>query len=160
MRSLSRALASSSRANRPPVCARSAPREWPRTQPNGPRSVMSGSIRAISEEPMGDAPAEFDCLIIGGGPAGLTAAVYLARFRRRVLVVDSGAPRAAWIPTSHNIPFFAEGIAGPEILRRDRETALRYGVRIEAGTVARLVRDREGFTAFAHAADGGSRAIR
>jgi thioredoxin reductase (NADPH) len=104
--------------------------------------------------------ATLDCLIIGGGPAGLTAAVYLARFRRRLLVVDSGAPRAAWIPTSHNIPFFAEGIAGPEILRRERETAERYGVRIEAGTVARLERGRDGFIAAMKAAGGGSRTIR
>ncbi|MCB4823241.1 NAD(P)/FAD-dependent oxidoreductase [Roseicella aerolata] len=103
--------------------------------------------------------APLDCLIIGGGPAGLTAAVYLARFRRRVLVVDSGAPRAAWIPTSHNIPFFAEGIGGPEILRRDRETVERYGVRIEAGTVARLERGKEGFTAAVHDAAGGNRLI-
>ncbi|NYM87405.1 NAD(P)-binding protein, partial [Salmonella enterica subsp. enterica serovar Typhimurium] len=51
-----------------------------------------------------------DCLVIGGGPAGLTAAIYLARFRRRFQVVDAGASRAALIPTSHNHAGFPEGI--------------------------------------------------
>ena len=53
---------------------------------------------------------EFDCLIVGGGPAGLVAAIYLARFRRKVLVVDAGASRAALIPRSHNVPGFVDGI--------------------------------------------------
>ena len=79
-----------------------------------------------------------DCLVVGGGPAGLTAALYLARFKRRFLVVDEGSPRAAWIPTSHNIPFFAEGIPGPEILARQRAHAERYGVHVVAGSVAGL----------------------
>jgi thioredoxin reductase (NADPH) len=90
---------------------------------------------------------DLHCLVVGGGPAGLTAALYLARFRRRVLVVDSGEPRAAWIPTSHNIPFFADGIAGPEILARQTETARRYGVPIRAGTVTALQNTRGGFVA-------------
>jgi thioredoxin reductase (NADPH) len=101
-----------------------------------------------------------DCLVVGAGPAGLTAAIYLARFRRRTLVVDSGTPRAAWIPASHNIPFFAEGIAGPEILRRDRETAARYGVTVEPGTVATLARDDQGFSAATRSPEGGSRTLR
>ncbi|MFC7476514.1 NAD(P)/FAD-dependent oxidoreductase [Dankookia sp. GCM10030260] len=109
---------------------------------------------------MPDDLAPLDCLIIGAGPAGLTAAIHLARFRRRVLVVDSGTPRAAWIPTSHNIPFLADGIAGPEILRRGRDTADRHGVRVEAGTVARLGRDARGFTAAVRSPAGGSRTAR
>ncbi|MES2709998.1 MAG: NAD(P)/FAD-dependent oxidoreductase [Pseudomonadota bacterium] len=88
-----------------------------------------------------------DCLVIGGGPAGLTAALYLARFRRRVLVVDDAAPRAAWIPTSHNIPFFADGIAGAEILARQTEAVSRYGVRIRRGTVTALEQTGDGFVA-------------
>ena len=51
-----------------------------------------------------------DCLIVGGGPAGLTAAIYLARFRRDIRVIDAGSSRASLIPTSHNYPGFPEGI--------------------------------------------------
>ncbi|WP_426957356.1 NAD(P)/FAD-dependent oxidoreductase [Muricoccus radiodurans] len=69
-----------------------------------------------------------DCLIVGGGPAGLTAALYLARFNRRVAIVDGGASRATLIPASHNFPVFAHGIPGPEMLRRQRETLSQYGV--------------------------------
>jgi thioredoxin reductase (NADPH) len=47
-----------------------------------------------------------DCLIIGGGPAGLTAAIYLARYRRAVVLVDDGRSRAALMPASHNYPGF------------------------------------------------------
>ena len=88
-----------------------------------------------------------DSLIIGAGPAGLTAALYLARFRRRFMVVDAGEPRAAWIPTSHNIPFFAKGIPGPEILARQRESLAPYGVTVTPARVTRLHRNGDGFLA-------------
>lgn len=88
-----------------------------------------------------------DALVVGGGPAGLTAALYLARFRRRVAVVDAGEPRAAWIPASHNIPFFAEGIPGAEILARAREHLARYDVPVIGARVAALARGGRGFVA-------------
>jgi thioredoxin reductase (NADPH) len=59
---------------------------------------------------------KWDCLIIGGGPAGLTAALYLARFRRSVVVFDCGNSRALKIPRSHNHPGFVNGISGPTLL--------------------------------------------
>ncbi|MGE8131134.1 NAD(P)/FAD-dependent oxidoreductase [Methylobacterium sp. NPDC080182] len=80
----------------------------------------------------------FDCLIVGGGPAGLTAALYLARFERRFLLVDAGDSRAALIPTSHNMPVFADGISGREILARQREHLARYSARTVEGTVTTL----------------------
>ena len=74
-----------------------------------------------------------DCLIVGGGPAGLTAAIYLARYRWRALVIDDGKSRAAMIPESHNYPGF-KGIAGPDLLARLRDQALLYGAALSEAT--------------------------
>ena len=76
---------------------------------------------------------QYDALIVGGGPAGLTAAMYLARYHRRVLVVDAGQLRVQWIPTSHNVPGRPEGIGGPELLARMRDHAARYGAMPSGG---------------------------
>jgi thioredoxin reductase (NADPH) len=81
-----------------------------------------------------------DCLVVGAGPAGLTAATYLARFRRRIAVVDGGASRASLIPTSHNHPAFPDGIGGRELLARLREQAGRYGVAVIAAAVEDIER--------------------
>ena len=79
-----------------------------------------------------------DCLVIGAGPAGLTAATYLGRFRRDVWVIDGGDSRASWIPVSHNLPGFPDGVPGPVLLHRMRAQAERYGARIVPGRVDRL----------------------
>lgn len=100
-----------------------------------------------------------DVLVIGAGPAGLTAATYLGRFRRRVLVADGGPPRACWIPVSHNMAGFPQGITGEAILTRMREQALEYGATIEAGAVERLRRDGEGFVASLNGRDVRARAV-
>ncbi len=85
-----------------------------------------------------------DVLIIGAGPAGLVAATYLGRFHRDIVVVDNAEPRADWIPVSHNIPGFPDGIGGADLLGRLREQATRYGARFVGGEVGRLERDPDG----------------
>lgn len=87
-----------------------------------------------------DQPVPVDCLIIGAGPAGLTAAIYLARYRRHIAVVDSGFSRASLIPASHNCPGFPEGVAGEELLHRLRQQAAKYGVRVETCEITGLRR--------------------
>ena len=84
-----------------------------------------------------------DCLIVGGGPAGLTAAIYLARFHLDILVVDAGKSRASWIPCSRNHAGFPHGINGKELLQRMREQACKYGAKIETEQVTKLERDEE-----------------
>jgi thioredoxin reductase (NADPH) len=89
----------------------------------------------------------WDCLVIGGGPAGLTAALYLARFRRTVIVIDGGRSRAAGIPRSHNVPGFIDGISGETLLRTLRTQASHYGAVIKSGHVCALERVDNGFVA-------------
>lgn len=79
-----------------------------------------------------------DCLIIGGGPAGLTAAIYCARFLLTTLVLDAGGGRAASIPRTHNHAGFPGGIAGRELLDRIAEQARENGATIDNGRVTAL----------------------
>lgn len=79
-----------------------------------------------------------DCVIVGGGPAGLTAATYLRRFHRSVVVIDDGRSRASWIPTTHNCPGFPQGVSGNELLERLRLQATEYGACLERATVERI----------------------
>ncbi len=89
---------------------------------------------------------KLDCLIVGGGPAGLLAAIYLGRYRRLVHVIDAGDSRAAKIPQSHNYPGFF-GIAGPELLLRLRAQAKQYGAMLRSGRVSSLRKNGESFVA-------------
>ena len=111
----------------------------------------------MAEPRSADFDDPLDCLIVGGGPAGLTAALYLARFERRFLLVDAGDSRANWIPTGHNIPVFADGISGQEILARQRAHLARYGAQVARGTVTALRKAEGGFAADV---DGGPGLVR
>ncbi len=86
-----------------------------------------------------------DCVIVGGGPGGLTAAIYAARFHLSMLVIDGGQSRAALIPKTRNHAGFPDGIAGIELLRRMREQALKYGTTIIEAEARELVKHAEGF---------------
>jgi thioredoxin reductase (NADPH) len=92
-------------------------------------------------------PPVYDCLIIGGGPAGLTAAIYLARFRRSVALIDSGGSRAELIPVSHNFPAFPDGVTGRSLLGRLNEQLAVYDVSRFEGLVDTLTHDEAGFSA-------------
>ena len=87
-----------------------------------------------------------DCVIIGGGPAGLTAAIYLARFLRQCIVVDAGGGRAQSIPRSHNLPGFPNGIGGTELLAGMARQAESFGATIRPGRVDCLVQTKDGFS--------------
>ena len=101
----------------------------------------------------------FDCAIVGGGPAGLTAAIYLARFRRRVVLLDRGGSRAALIPTSHNHAGFPEGIAGGELLRRMGEQAAQYGADLRVGDVGQVLASGEDWRLTGEGFDLTARAV-
>jgi len=87
-----------------------------------------------------------DCIIVGAGPAGLTAAIYLARFHLSIRLFDCGSSRAALIPCTHNHAGFPEGISGKELLARMLAQAEEYGAERELARVTKIERDDDGFT--------------
>lgn len=84
-----------------------------------------------------------DCLVIGGGPAGLTAAIYLARFHLDIMVVDGGKSRASWIPCTRNHAGYPDGIKGTELLARMRDQACKYGAKIQNEFVTKIEVDEK-----------------
>jgi len=86
-----------------------------------------------------------DAIIVGAGPAGLTAAIYLSRFHRQAVVIDGGESRARWIPESHNIPGFSRGVGGLQFLAQLREQAVRYGADIHRAHADAITRLDSGF---------------
>jgi thioredoxin reductase (NADPH) len=86
-----------------------------------------------------------DCIIIGAGPAGLTAAIYLSRYWLSIRLFDSGDSRAALIPCTRNHAGFPDGISGKALLERMREQARRFGAMREEKRVEHLAPCAEGF---------------
>lgn len=77
----------------------------------------------------------YDAIIIGGGPAGLTAGIYLDRARMNTLLIEKALPGGQAILTEiiENYPGFPLGIAGPELMQKMEEQAIRFGLKIEYG---------------------------
>lgn len=99
-----------------------------------------------------------DCIIIGAGPAGLTAAIYLARFHLSVRLLDSGDSRCGWIPRTNNHAGYPQGVPGPELLRLMLEQAERFGAVREQVTATAIERQGDDFTVRLH--DGRALAAR
>lgn len=104
--------------------------------------------------------SDFDIVVIGGGAAGLSAALVLTRARRAVAVVDAGHPRNA--PAAHMHGFLgSDGLPPAELLARGRAEVQGYGGRLIAGTVTSLARlpdsDGPGAARFAVLLDDGTR---
>ncbi|MEO8365470.1 MAG: NAD(P)/FAD-dependent oxidoreductase [Pseudoxanthomonas sp.] len=101
------------------------------------------------EDPHSDEDIFEDVIVVGAGPAGLTAATYLRRFHRSCLVLHSGGSRARWIPESNNCPGFPQGVSGVELLRRMQVQAEEFGTRFEQAWVDAIEVDELGFALFA-----------
>ena len=86
-----------------------------------------------------------DCIIIGAGPAGLTAAIYLARFHLRIRLLDAGDSRAGLIPCTRNHAGYPDGISGRDLLAAMLAQAERYGAVREAAKATAIEADGENF---------------
>lgn len=82
----------------------------------------------------------YDAIIIGGGPAGLTAGIYLSRARMNTLLIEKALPGGQAILTEviENYPGFPLGIVGPELMQKIEEQAVRFGLKIEYGEAAEV----------------------
>jgi thioredoxin reductase (NADPH) len=89
-----------------------------------------------------------DCLIVGGGPAGLAAAVQLGRLRRSCIVVDDDAGRSLWSQVTRNHLGFPEGVTTADLRLLGQRQAVAYGADLRHGEVAGLRRARDGSGGF------------
>ncbi len=92
----------------------------------------------MSATPPAPVDETVDCAIVGAGPAGLTAAIYLARFHLTIRMFDCGSSRAAMIPRTHNHAGFPGGIKGTDLLARMHEQARTYGATCEPAAVTAI----------------------
>ncbi|QAS54338.1 NAD(P)/FAD-dependent oxidoreductase [Halobacillus litoralis] len=86
-----------------------------------------------------------DCIIIGGGIAGIQASIQLARYHREVLVIDAGEGRSSLCRQYNNILGFPEGVSGEELRKKGFQHAEKFGVNRITQTVMRVHKSRDVF---------------
>lgn len=104
------------------------------------RAPPGADARTLSEQQN----APYDAIIIGGGPAGLTCAIFLGRYRRRVLLLDTGEPRNYATGAIHGF-LGQHGIPPHELRERGRAEAEESGVELREGRVTKVERDGDVF---------------
>lgn len=92
---------------------------------NGDASSMSASTKQIGAKQIRD--CIYDCAIVGGGPAGLSAAIYLGRMRRSVIVIDNKEGRSSWQQVNRNYLGFVDGIHATALREIGEKQASQYG---------------------------------
>lgn len=102
------------------------------------------SVRTVVDMAQQMNPTSFDCVVIGGGPAGLAAALVLGRSRRRTIVVDAGRPANRTVAHSHGF-LSRDGISPSELAAIGREQLVPYGVEVVDGIVTSVRRGGAGF---------------
>ncbi len=112
---------------------------------SGSDSLITKVLIALDMQTTGDGGLEYDVLIIGGGPAGLSAALQLGRSLRSVLVCDNGEPRNGPADEAHGY-LTRDGIPPEELRRLGREEVVKYGGEFRDTKVTDVSRDTDGFT--------------
>lgn len=87
-----------------------------------------GQLNSTSSAGEPDTTRLYDCIIVGGGPAGLSAAVYMGRLRRSVLVLDDRQGRSTWHQVNRNYLGFPDGVHATALRQLGEDQAARYGV--------------------------------
>lgn len=100
--------------------------------------------KMIKHKDLGDSEKR-EVIVVGGGIAGLSAAIYLGRAERDTLVIDSGRSMAKWEPEVQNYLGFPKGVAGSQLLRYGRRQARRYQVEFANDEVKNIARRKNGF---------------
>src|SRR6056297_1243727 len=107
----------------------------------GAREVYMSSTEGVDPEVEAD---EYEVAVVGGGPAGLSAALYTTRLSHDTVVIDRGGGRAAMMLDTHNVIGVPEEISGNEFLQTATEQVESYGGDVIRDLVTDITRDDDG----------------